>query len=229
MARSSTSPPPPLEPSPPARRSRAARWLDLRLLIGLVLVVAAVIVGARIVSAADETVTVWAINKDLAAGSTLTADDLHTVDVGLDGHASAYIAATSDPNGKTLSRDVSAGDLLPVAAIVEDTDLVGLALSVPASNVPLTVARGDRVSIYATSAPPPGAQETAASTVLVVEAAAVADVSDRSQGALSVGSGELQVVVKVPECAVAGILDATVDEVLTVVEVSSAVRETSVC
>lgn len=228
MARSS-SPPSALEPSPPARRAPTPRWFDLRLLIGLVLVVAAVVAGARIVSAADESVTVWVVTKDLAAGTTLSADDLETVSVGLDEHASSYIAAASNPAGETLSRDISGGDLLPVAAIAEDTDLVGLALSVPASNVPLTVARGDRVSIYATTPPSPGAQNPAVATVLVVEAAAVADVSDRSQGALSVGSGELQVVVKVPECAVPAILDGTVDEVLTVVEVGSATRAGSVC
>lgn len=229
MAHTSTSSLLQPEPSPPARRARPPRWLDLRLLFGLVLVVAAVVAGARIVSAADETVTVWAVTRDLAGGTTLTADDLRTVDVGLDEHAAAYIAATSDPTGKILSRDVGAGDLLPLSAVTPDTDLVALALSVPASNVPLTVARGDRVSIYATSLPAAGASSTPASTVLVVEASAVADVSDRSQGALSVGSGELQVVVKVPECAVAGILDLTVDKVLTVVEVGSAVREPAVC
>lgn len=225
----STSPAPLLEPSPAAQRSRAPRWLDLRLLIGLVLVVAAVLAGARIVSAADETVTVWAVTNDLAAGTTLAADDLETVEVGLDEYAAAYLAATSDPVGKTLSRDVSAGDLLPVGAIAEESDLVGLALSVPASNVPLTVSRGDRVSIYATTTPAPGAQAAAPSTVLVVEAAAVADVSDRSQGALSVGSGELQVVVRVPECAVATILDSTVDQVLTIVEVGAAARTAQTC
>lgn len=217
------------EQSPAARRARTPRWLDPRLLIGLVLVLGATVAGARIVSAADQTVTVWALTEDLAAGTTLTEDDLKTVDVGLDEHAASYLAATTDPVGKTLSRDVSAGDLLPIAALAEDSALVGLALSVPASNVPLTVSRGDRVSIYATAAPPPGTQVASPSTALVVEAAAVADVSDRSQGALSVGSGQLQVVVKVPECAVAGILDATVDQILTVVEVTSSARAPELC
>lgn len=227
MARTSVAPPLP-EPSPAAPRSRMPRWLDVRLLVGLALMITAVLLGARIVSAADDTVTVWAVTNDLAAGTTLTAGDLQTVDVGLRQHAAAYIAATSDPVHKVLTRDVSAGDLLPAAAVAEDSGLVALALSVPASNVPLTVSRGDRVSIYATTLPTPGAQ-AAASTALVVEAASVADVSDRSQGALSVGRGELQVVVKVPECAVAGILDATVDQVLTVVEVAAADRAAEAC
>lgn len=218
-----------LPPSPPARRSRTPRWLDLRMIIGLLLVAACVVAGARIVSASDETVKVWAVTADLAAGTTLTESDVETVDVRLDEHAAIYLAATSDPVGKTLTRDVGAGDLLPVKAVQGADELVSLALSIPASHVPMTVSRGDRVSLYATAAPPAGAQQEPASTSLVVESVTVAEVSERSQGALSVGSGELQVVVKVPSCAVGQILDGTVQKVLTLVEVTGTTAAPPVC
>lgn len=231
MSRSVPSPTTP-ELSPPARRPQRPTWLDLRLLVGVLLVLAAVITGARVVSAADDSVTVWAMTADLAAGTTLTESDIETIDVGLGEHAAAYVAAGSNPAGLTLTRDVNAGDLLPASALDEGSDLVGLALSVPASNIPMSVARGDRVSIYATGADgAAGAADTATTgaTVLVVDAAAVADVSERSQGALSVGSGDLQIVVRIPECAVAAILDDTADRVLTVIEVPSAARPAQDC
>lgn len=215
-------------PSPSARRARTPKWLDLRLLLGLVLVIASVVVGAQVVSAADETVRVWALERDLSAGTILAADDLRAVDVKLEDHAAMYVAASADPVGQTLGRDVSAGEMLPIAALSEQSELVALALSVRASNVPVTVARGDRVSIYATITPPPGA-DAVATTSLVVSTAAVADLSERSSGALSVGSGELQIVVQVPECLVPAILDSTAGAVLTVVEVDASPRQEAVC
>lgn len=228
MARTRSAPPvDPLPASPAARRSGTPRWLDLRLLLGLALVAAAVVGGARIVSAADKTVKVWAVTADLAAGTTLTESDLTTVDVRLDEHATSYLAASADPVGKTLSRDVGKGDLLPAKAITGVEDIVSLALSVPAAHVPVTVARGDRVTLYATGENPGSGEQSA--SALVVAAVTVADVSERSQGALSVGTGELQVVIKVPSCAVSAILDGTAEKVLTVVELPAGAAAEPIC
>ncbi len=58
---------------PTPRRVRPPRWLDLRLVLGSVLL------GARVVTAADATGPVWAATGDLAAGTELTADDLVAV------------------------------------------------------------------------------------------------------------------------------------------------------
>ena len=220
MASTSVSPPTTegLPASPSARRARRPRWVDARMLVGLLLVAAAVVTGAKVVSAADRTGKVWALKTDLAAGATLTESDLTTVDVRLDDHASAYLAASSDPVGKTLSRDVAAGDLLPAKAVSEVSDEVSLALSVPAARVPVSVGRGDRIALYATDEPS-ATGATTSPTVLVVESATVAEISERSQGALSIGGGDLQVVLKVPSCAVPGILDGTTAKLLTAVEV----------
>ena len=214
--------------SPAARRSSTPRWLDLRLLIGLVLVAASVVTGAKVISASDKTVTVWAVTKDLAAGTTISESDVRTVDVRLDDNASSYVAASSDPVGKTLVRDVGSGDLLPAKAVGTSDEMVSLALSVPASRVPVTVRRGDRVTLYATD-PKQADGAASAATTLVAEAVTVAEVSDRSQGALSVGSGELQVVIKVRSCAVTKILDDTVERVLTLVEVPNGTAAGPTC
>src|SRR3954447_20447425 len=112
------------------RRVRTPRWLDLRLVLGVLLVLGSVLLGARVVSAAHATVPVWSAAGDLAAGTVLTKDDLVAVDVRLDDAAAAYLSTTTRPAGRTLSRAVSAGELLPRATLVEPDELVQLALPV---------------------------------------------------------------------------------------------------
>ena len=83
MTAARPAPPPtsPLAAGPAPRRVRPPRWLDLRLLLGILLVLGSVLLGARVVGAADATVPVWAAAGDLAAGTELDADDLVAVDV----------------------------------------------------------------------------------------------------------------------------------------------------
>ena len=66
-----------------ARRLRTPSWLDLRLVLGLVLVLVAVVVGARVVAGADKSTTVWGMAHDVAAGTKLTGGDLRQVRVRL--------------------------------------------------------------------------------------------------------------------------------------------------
>src|SRR4051795_9445910 len=91
-----------LPPGPAPRRVRPPRWLDLRLVLGVLLVLASVLLGARVVGAADATVPVWAVTGDLAAGTELTAGDLMAVDVRLDDTAVPYLSTATRPEGRTL-------------------------------------------------------------------------------------------------------------------------------
>src|SRR5690242_13760572 len=100
-------------PGPTPRRVRPPRWLDLRLVLGVLLVLGSVLLGARVIGAADATVPVWSAAGDLAAGTVLAADDLVAVDVRLDDAADSYLSTRTRPEGRTLSRAVSAGELLP--------------------------------------------------------------------------------------------------------------------
>ena len=68
-------------PSVPAQRNRRARWKDGRLVLGVLLVAITALAGAKLLSAADDTTTIWAAKHDLQAGTTLTGDDLTTVRV----------------------------------------------------------------------------------------------------------------------------------------------------
>src|SRR4051812_29815423 len=64
---------------PVPRRVRPPRWLDLRLVLGVLLVLGSVLLGARVVTAADATVPVWSAAGNLAAGTVLSDDDLVAV------------------------------------------------------------------------------------------------------------------------------------------------------
>jgi Chaperone for flagella basal body P-ring formation len=185
-------------PGPAPRRVRPPRWLDLRLVLGLLLVLGSVLLGARVVAAADATVPVWSASGNLAAGTVLTADDLVAVEVRLDDTGQAYLSASTRPEGRTLSRAVRAGELVPRSALVEPEDLVQLALPVQSGFVPPSLQRGQLVDVYAVADPAAGATVVADGSVTpVVSSAPVQAVSGRAEGVLSTPTTTVQVVVSV--------------------------------
>jgi hypothetical protein len=184
---------------PVPRRVRPPRWLDLRLVLGVLLVLGSVLLGARVVTAADATVPVWSAAGDLAAGTVLTAEDLVAVSVRLDDVADQYLATTTRPAGRVLGRAVRAGELVPRSALEEATGLVQLALPVQAGQVPPSLARGQVVDVYAVAAPAVGATASTGGDVdLVVSGAPVQAVAGRGDGVLSTATTTVQVVVAVP-------------------------------
>jgi hypothetical protein len=177
---------------------RPPRWLDLRLVLGVLLVLVSVLLGARVVGAADATVPVWAASGDLAAGTVLAAGDLVAVDVRLDDAADRYLATSTRPEGRSLARAVRDGELLPRSVLEGAPELVQLALPVQAGYVPPGLDRGQVVDVYAVADPAVGASGTADGGVaLVVGAAPVQAVSGRTDGVLSSAATTVQVVVAV--------------------------------
>jgi hypothetical protein len=186
-------------PGSAPRRVRHPRWLDLRLVLGVLLVLGSVLVGARVVAAADATVPVWSAAGDLAAGTVLTDADLVAVEVRLDDVAGAYLATSTRPEGRTLARAVRGGELLPRTALEEPAESVQLALPVQAGYVPPGLDRGQVVDVYAVADPVAGTTAAAdGSVVLVVAAAPVQAISGRTEGVLSTATTTVQVVVSVP-------------------------------
>ena len=205
-------------PGPTPRRVRPPRWLDLRLVLGVLLVLASVLLGARVVSAADATVPVWAVAGDLAAGTELTPDDLVAVDVRLDAAAGAYLSTDTRPEGRTLARAVRDGELLPRSALEESDALVQLALPVQSGYVPPGLQRGQLVDVYAVADPAAGATAVADGSVsLVVSRAPVQALSGRSEGVLSTPTTAVQVVVAVSADDAADVLAAIAGRPLVVV------------
>jgi hypothetical protein len=197
---------------------RPPRWLDLRLVLGVLLVLVSVLLGARVVSAADATVPVWAATGDLAPGTELTADDLMAVEVRLDATAGAYVSTGTRPEGRTLARAVRAGELLPRSVLESSEELVQLALPVQSGYVPPGLTRGRLVDVYAVADPAAGATvATDGSVTRVVREAPVQALSGRSEGVLSTPTTAVQVVVAVPAAEAADVLAAIAGRPLVVV------------
>ena len=119
-AASSRGPTPSPTDVPAALRGHRPAWRDPRLWIGIVLVAASVVVGARVLAAADDTVQVWAAAGDLGAGQRVEADDLVAQRVRFadrDALAGYFTVDDELPADLELTRGVGKGELLPRAAV----------------------------------------------------------------------------------------------------------------
>lgn len=139
-------------PSAPAQRNRRARWKDGRLVLGVLLVAVTALAGAKLLSSADDTTTIWAAKHDLPSGTKLTGDDLTTVRVRFTSgdDANKYVAADADLKGLVVARAVDAGEFVPRDAAVSEaeTDRTELPLSVATGRLPSDTAAGDTVDIW---------------------------------------------------------------------------------
>jgi hypothetical protein len=179
--------------APPARRVAAPRWTDTRLLLGILLVLGSVVLGTRLVASAEQTRPVWAAARDLPPGVTVRADDVVPAQVRLDGSAGRYVEAATPVVGRALRRAVASGELVPAAALGDDSQQAPahlMAVPVQSGHLPPDVARGDLVDAYVTP------QDGAARRVLA--AATVVDVTGAGAGLRDPGA-DVTVVLEVPD------------------------------
>jgi hypothetical protein len=182
-----------IEPqSPAARRLRAPSWLDLRLVIGVLMVLVAVLVGARVVASSDKSIKVWALAHDVATGTRLTDGDLRPERIRLFGDSARYLSVQTSPLGRTVNRDLRAGDLLPGAALTAAPATAVLPLSVDLDDTPPGLAHGDRIDVYVI----PGASDRDGPTQLVLGNAVVQSVSGGDSG-LASDNSKVQITVTV--------------------------------
>lgn len=136
---------------PAATRATRPGWRDSRLWIGAAIVAVSVVAGARLLGAADESVTIWAAADDLAAGAPVSADDLEPRQVRFVDPADIdryYRADQPLPAEARLVRGVGDGELVPRAA-VGTSDAAGvLQLPIAVDLVPGSVDAGSVVSVY---------------------------------------------------------------------------------
>lgn len=146
---------------PPAVRTSSPGWRDPRLWIGIAIVAASVLVGARVLAAADDTVQVWAVTDDAAVGQELTADDLEARRLRFadDADLERYVQVGDElPADLVLSRALGAGELLPRSALgaPDDGDTVTISLAVTPQLVPSGVGPGSVVHVYVAGDTAPG-------------------------------------------------------------------------
>jgi hypothetical protein len=183
--------------SPVASRLRQPKWLDARLLAGVLLILVAVLVGANVVSSATKSREVWALKRTLRTGMRIEKGDLQTVRVRLFDNAGSYVDATrgASPVGRVLARDVSRDELLPIAAILPaSAEPARRLVTVPVSKqhaLAGDLARGDLVDIVATFG-----TKASSSTRALLKAVPVEDVVRGSSGFGATGS-DLSLIVSV--------------------------------
>lgn len=195
--------------------TRARFTLDPRLIIGVVIVGASVAGVWAIVSAADETVPVFAASAALSPGDRIDAGDLETVRVRLD---AATLYLDSVPNeGLVVTRSVGEGELVPLSAIgsAAGLRLTSLVLSVD-GQLAASIGAGSIVDVWAAAESESGV--FAAPTTIVAGATVVRLVQSQT----IVGAGETTAVeVLVPRSKVARVLEAIAnDDAVSIVPAS---------
>lgn len=210
------------EDSPRASRLATPRWLDGRLVAGVVMVLFSVVAGARVVTAAGRYTQVYVARAALVPGEHLGAADLSVAQVRLPSVGPAYVAAGSPPVGYVVTRYVAPGELIPRAALsaARATVTASRFVTVPvqAGHLPDGLSHGDLVDVYVTTKITSGTTPTPA---LVLSSVPV-DSADDESGSLS-GSTAMSVVLSVPADKVARAVAAVESGTIDLVRVPASV------
>lgn len=185
-----------MTPAPvPAARLRAPSWRDPRLLLGLALVLASVLLGSWVVTTADRTRPVWAAAAPLAPGDAVGAPALTVVRASLGTDAARYLPADRPlPRGLVVLRTVGPGELVPRTAVGSASALALRPVGLPVTGaLPPGLTKGSLVDVWVSPAPAPGAGSTAPPRQLATSAP-VADVT-RDEGALASRSATVHVLL----------------------------------
>lgn len=188
--------------------------------IGVAIVAVSIIAGARILGAADDSVSVWAVARDIAPGDTVGEDDLVPTSVRFGDRADLerYLPTSATlPDDLRLTRGLGAGELVPAAALGsgEEADTVIVSLAFPHELIPTNIGAGSNIELLVVPDDNTGdarAQEGEPTTVLtdvvVIDAPSAAD----SLGSVSRGR---QLVLGIPDAdpdALIDILAASEDQ-----------------
>lgn len=195
--------------APAARRLRRARLGDVRLWLGLALVVGSILAGVRIMSVDDDTVVVLRATRDLAAGSA--PDDLAPVRVSRAAAGEGYLSQPP-PAGEVLRWPIAAGELVPRSSIAAAAEQQVREVTIPVDplHAPPGLQAGDMVDVWTS----PRENEHGAPR-LVLGGVTVTDVATEDMGI----GGDIGVVVAVPAESVSEVVLASRSGVIDLVAV----------
>lgn len=180
------------------------RRLDLRLIIGVVIVIATALAGFALVSAADNTTSVYTAAKSLSPGHVIKDSDLVLTDVKLGKSSSAYLDAKGLTQGAVVTKAVAAGELVPLSAVgtakqVATTNVV-VQLDLPLS---LDAVVGSNVDVWASMA---AGQGIFGPPAVIISGAQIAQITEATGLAASTGGVRVEIVV--PQSKVAALLES---------------------
>jgi hypothetical protein len=183
-------------PAVPAIRLKSPSWLDGRLVVGVVLVLLSVLVGAKIIASSDHYDAIWAASRDLAPGTTLVKADLLRVNVRFKDHGGVYISANGpSPVGRTTTQSLGNGQLIPLSALPSSPPVPVRLVTIPVAKLHMPSGNdlhGVQVDLYVT--PKAVADAQAAPQLVLANVTIASTITDSALGG-SNGSG---VVLSVP-------------------------------
>lgn len=200
-------------PIAPANRLHAPGWRDLRMWLGVALVVASVLLGARVLASSGDTVEVWRATRDLPAGQVLDEASLAATRVPRATADLGYLAVDGPVTGQVL-RGIGQGELVPAAAVGASTWQAGREVTVPVDpgHYPAGLVAGDVVDVWVSSA---DAARSVAVPRRILTAAQVSAVQEEGLGL----AGQSGIVLAVPDDAVADVVTAVRGGVIDLVAV----------
>lgn len=197
-------------PKPTAVRLRKPSWRDSRLVVGLVLVLLSMAIGAKVIASANDTVPMYAAAAALVPGQPVGQKDVKRVDVQLGPNAARYVAADHDIAANTFAlRDIRPGELLPRSALGSKADVNLKPVSVPVDGggaAQLTA--GSIVDVWVNARDRSSSADKYGSPVKTLEGATVARTPDTTGGGLGAASGTTAVQVMVPDAGVQALIAA---------------------
>lgn len=193
--------------APPVMRLRRPRWKDPRLIVGIVLVVASVLMGTLLVSRLSATTPVLVARGTIVPGDEIDPEQLTTVELRLGDQQDQYVGSVDAvPDGAVATRTIQAGELLPVSALGQGSDVPLRPVVIPVdATVAESVVPGAAVELWHTAsgeAADPGAANGGGAELLVSDA-----VVRRIDEGSSLGMRSMAVEVLVPKDQVGTLLE----------------------
>lgn len=201
------------EPDPPAgrtaRRLQRPGWRDLRLVVGVLLVLISVAGGTRLVMSLDDTTPVYAATRDLLPGQPVTGEDLTVVQVRMAEQAGRYVDGGQPvAPGTHLIRGVGAGELVPATALGTARQALDKTVTVPVDPSALAgLATGVLVDVWVSPRDPDALGVAYLAPRLLLPGAVVDRVPQQGTG-LGAGLGRASVSVVVPADRVGDVIGA---------------------
>lgn len=184
-------------PTPTAKRLRRPSLWDSRLVVGILLVLVAATLGARVVASSDDRLPVYVATRDLVAGDRVDEAALDRVDVRLDDGVAAYLSAGAPlASGQFVLRDLRAGELVPAAAIGAASSLDTQLVTVSVDAVSATALRaGTLVDVFLSDVPAGSEHGAKPKAVRALEGVGVASVLGSSDSFGSTAKRSVQLYV----------------------------------
>mgnify|MGYP000586769490 CR=1 FL=1 len=151
--------------------SAARRAVDVRLVVGVVLVLASMVGTWLLVDSLDRTSRVYVAPQTLAPGATVRLDELATADVRLGASEGRYLRAddAAGADERVVLRTVAAGELVPAGALGDlAAETLTTVVVTPAAALPAALGVGSPVDLWSAEAVERG--EWGPPTVLVAGA-----------------------------------------------------------